>query len=94
MDTEAKKGVGLAVMEEVGYWPHAKLVANLNLGENSVFQVHKGVKGFVLTTRGKGIQNAVISVAGINHNLQTAVDGDYWRLLVPGIYDITASAEG
>ncbi|XP_078681338.1 carboxypeptidase D-like isoform X2 [Branchiostoma floridae x Branchiostoma belcheri] len=57
-------------------------------------QVHKGVKGFVLTTDGNGISGASITVHGINHTVTSASGGDYWRLLVPGTYQVTATAEG
>ncbi|CAH2093466.1 unnamed protein product [Euphydryas editha] len=57
-------------------------------------QVHKGVHGFVHSHIGHSLANATISVSGIRHTVRSAKDGDYWRLLVPGTYNITASKEG
>ncbi|CAK1541831.1 unnamed protein product [Leptosia nina] len=57
-------------------------------------QTNIGVQGFVLDESGNPVQNAVIKVQGINHTVKTTKDGAYWRLLLPGEYNITAVAAG
>uniref|UniRef100_A0A3B4BB14 Peptidase M14 domain-containing protein n=1 Tax=Periophthalmus magnuspinnatus TaxID=409849 RepID=A0A3B4BB14_9GOBI len=58
-------------------------------------QVHIGVRGFVKEAiGGAAITNASIIVDGIQHNLTTGMYGDYYRLLLPGTYNITAMAPG
>jgi len=58
-------------------------------------QVHTGVRGLV-TSSGTGKPlNATIIVAGNTHKVFTDPEhGDYYRLLSPGIYNITASSAG
>lgn len=56
-------------------------------------EVHKGVKGFVFSTNCNPLPNATIHIVDRDHNVTTACDGDYWRLLVPGEYQLMAIAE-
>ncbi|XP_061700388.1 probable carboxypeptidase X1 [Syngnathoides biaculeatus] len=58
-------------------------------------QVHRGLKGVVRDKETKkGIQDAVIRVEDHEHDIRSAADGDYWRLLNPGDYKVAAWAEG
>uniref|UniRef100_A0A3Q0RUH1 Carboxypeptidase X, M14 family member 1 n=1 Tax=Amphilophus citrinellus TaxID=61819 RepID=A0A3Q0RUH1_AMPCI len=58
-------------------------------------QVHRGIKGVVrdkLTK--KGIADAIIKVEDHDHDIRSAADGDYWRLLNPGEYKVIVWAVG
>ncbi|KAK9874298.1 hypothetical protein WA026_002650 [Henosepilachna vigintioctopunctata] len=57
-------------------------------------QVHNGIRGFVRSTIGHPIPKAEISVEGISHFVKTGKNGDYWRILLPGIYNVTVMARG
>jgi len=70
---------------------------NLNSILQLVNSVHIGVKGFVKDSQGLPLQNAAISVEGIEKNVTSKYLGDYWRLLVPSLgrkYRVTASKDG
>ena len=57
-------------------------------------EIHNGVHGFVKDQNRKPIVDAVIHIKGIKHNITTAKYGDFWRLLIPGDYQIYACAKG
>ncbi|XP_004847413.1 carboxypeptidase Z isoform X2 [Heterocephalus glaber] len=72
-----------------GLWQHNKepLLSFLEMA-------HRGIKGMVLDRFGKPVKNARIIVKGIRHDITTAPDGDYWRLLPPGSHVVIAQAPG
>ncbi|XP_034712431.1 carboxypeptidase Z-like isoform X2 [Etheostoma cragini] len=55
---------------------------------------HLGIKGIVKDKEGNAVKGARISVRRIQHDVTTAENGEYWRLLTPGIYVVSASAPG
>uniref|UniRef100_A0A8C5GKF6 Inactive carboxypeptidase-like protein X2 n=1 Tax=Gouania willdenowi TaxID=441366 RepID=A0A8C5GKF6_GOUWI len=57
-------------------------------------QVNRGIKGLVRDMEGNPLPNVTITVEGIRHDVKTAAGGDYWRLLNPGEYRVTAKADG
>lgn len=60
-----------------------------------LFQVHRGIHGFVFDAETmRGIPGATINVNGRDHSVRSAKDGDFWRILLPGTYKVSASAEG
>ncbi|XP_005408826.1 PREDICTED: carboxypeptidase Z isoform X2 [Chinchilla lanigera] len=72
-----------------GLWQHNKepLLSFLEMA-------HRGIKGMVVDRFGKPVKNARIIVRGIRHDITTAPDGDYWRLLPPGSHVVVAQAPG
>ena len=70
---------------------------------NYMWQTHMGVKGLVSDSEtGKPIADASISVRNVTDGADQVIrydvvsnkGGDYYRLLIPGTYEITASADG
>ncbi|XP_050315475.1 carboxypeptidase N catalytic chain-like [Anthonomus grandis grandis] len=55
---------------------------------------HWGVKGLVRSETGEPVLDADVVVKGINHNITTSNRGEYWRLLLPGKYEMYANAFG
>ncbi|XP_037660647.1 carboxypeptidase N catalytic chain isoform X2 [Choloepus didactylus] len=57
-------------------------------------QAHHGIRGMVFDENHNHLAGAVISVRGINHDVTSGDDGDFFRLLLPGTYTVTATAPG
>ena len=53
-----------------------------------------GIKGFVTAPDGTPLFNSTIEVGSILHPVRSSYNGDYWRLLMPGSYVVTASLPG
>jgi len=57
--------------------------------------VHCGVFGLVKDAKtGAPIPGAVILIANNSHGITTTADGEYWRLLPPGEYEIAVAPPG
>ena len=54
-------------------------------------EMFKGIKGFILTATGLPIFNASVIIKNVKHNVHSLKDGDYFRLLLPGSYEITVT---
>ncbi|XP_044521695.1 carboxypeptidase N catalytic chain [Gracilinanus agilis] len=57
-------------------------------------EVHQGIKGVIFDENNNGVAGAVISIGGIAHDVTSGKQGDYFRLLLPGTYEVTATAPG
>ncbi|XP_061599863.1 probable carboxypeptidase X1 [Cololabis saira] len=58
-------------------------------------QVHRGIKGVIRDKLTKqGIADAIVKVEDHDHDIRSAADGDYWRLLNPGQYKVVVWALG
>lgn len=57
-------------------------------------QVHRGAYGYVKSSIGSAIVNASITINNSPHITYSGKNGEYWRLLLPGRYNITVEADG
>lgn len=55
---------------------------------------HRGVKGFVKDENFSPIEGASMKVRGRDVGFQTTKEGEFWRILLPGIYTMEVFAEG
>uniref|UniRef100_A0ACB8FP88 Uncharacterized protein n=1 Tax=Sphaerodactylus townsendi TaxID=933632 RepID=A0ACB8FP88_9SAUR len=59
-------------------------------------QVHLGIKGRVLDKDGEPIADVIVEARGRRHvcPYKTTKDGEYYLLLLPGVYELNATAPG
>ena len=53
---------------------------------------HIGIKGLVTDDNNNPINDAIVSVEGIDKPVNTTERGEFWRLLVPGKYRVRAQS--
>ncbi|XP_071445439.1 carboxypeptidase D-like isoform X2 [Hetaerina americana] len=57
-------------------------------------EVHRGVHGFVMDENGNPVEKASLKVKGRDVGFQTTKYGEFWRILLPGMYKLEVYAEG
>ncbi|XP_066921078.1 carboxypeptidase D-like [Clytia hemisphaerica] len=71
------------------YWEHNRKALLSYLA-----RIHMGVKGVVLTHDHEPIEGAKILIHDRTKEIKTWRTGEYWRLLLPGNYQLEVSADG
>lgn len=51
-------------------------------------EAHRGIQGFVIDENGNPIEKASLKVKGRDVGFQTTKYGEFWRILLPGIYKL------
>jgi hypothetical protein len=72
-----------------GFWEDNRKSMLRFLGE-----AHRGVKGFVKDETFTPIEGASMKVRGRDVGFQTTKEGEFWRILLPGIYTMEVFANG
>jgi carboxypeptidase M len=72
-----------------GFWEDNRNAMLKFLGE-----AHRGVKGFVKNDDFQPIEGASMKIRGRDVGFQTTKEGEFWRILLPGIYTMEVYAEG
>lgn len=59
-----------------------------------IMESHRGIYGMIRDDNDAGISNATIHIKDLNHDIVSSKDGDYWRILLPGEYQVSVSMQG
>ncbi|XP_025409456.1 carboxypeptidase M-like isoform X2 [Sipha flava] len=57
-------------------------------------EAHRGVHGFVMDEHGNPIEKASLKVKGRDVGFQTTKYGEFWRILLPGVYKLEIYGDG
>jgi len=57
-------------------------------------EAHRGVQGFVTDGNGLPVERATLKIKGRDVGFQTTRYGEFWRILLPGIYKLEVYADG
>lgn len=54
-------------------------------------EAHRGVHGFVMDEHGNPIEKASLKIKGRDVGFQTTKYGEFWRILLPGVFKLEVS---
>lgn len=57
-------------------------------------EAHRGVQGFVFDALGAPIERASLKIKGRDVGFQSTRYGEFWRILLPGVYKLEVFADG
>ncbi|XP_055604433.1 carboxypeptidase D isoform X3 [Uranotaenia lowii] len=57
-------------------------------------EAHRGVQGFVMDPNGSPIERAQLKIKGRDVGFSTTKYGEFWRVLLPGVYKLEVFADG
>ncbi|XP_050308947.1 carboxypeptidase M isoform X2 [Anthonomus grandis grandis] len=71
------------------YWEDNKVALIKYLAE-----AHRGVQGFVYNEAGNPVEKASLKIKSRDVGFQTTKFGEFWRILLPGVYKMEVYADG
>lgn len=57
-------------------------------------EAHRGVQGFIMDPTGNPVERAQLKIKGRDIGFTTTKYGEFWRILLPGVYKLEVYADG
>lgn len=57
-------------------------------------EAHRGVHGFVMDENGNPVEKASLKIKTRDVGFQSTKYGEFWRILMPGVYKLEVYADG